>query len=264
MFRRWIGLAALVAFVVAAASGAAFAQAAQASAPAKQAALPTGESLMTKYVEALGGQAAFDKIDNRVAQGSLDLGAMGITMSLSVYAAKPDRLYSIVDSDATGRIESGVVDGIVWENSAMRGAIVKEGAEKDDVLRDAAFDRMVYWKPSTKSVECVGVADVDGKPAYKVVLTPKTGSAQTIYFDRETGLAVQIETRMAAAGQVIDIVSKPGDYRVLDGVKIPFTIKQYLMGQERVITLQSVEHNVSLPADRFALPAAIKALVEKR
>ena len=36
------------------------------------------------------------------------------------------------------------------------------------------------------------------------------------------------------------------------------------MGQERTVTLQSVEHNVKLPADRFALPPAIKAIVDKK
>ena len=224
MLRRWMGIGALVAFAVVAASGAAFTQAAQAPAAAKQT-LPTGESLMVKYVEALGGQAAFDKITNRVAHGTLDLGAMGLTLSLAIYAEKPNRLYSVADSDATGRIESGVVDGIAWENSGIRGAIVKAGAERDDAVRDATFDQHVYWKATTKSVECVGLADVDGKPAYKVVMTPNSGSAQTMYLDRETMLAVQIETRLTAAGQVIDMTLKPGDYRVVDGVKIPFTIR---------------------------------------
>jgi hypothetical protein len=35
------------------------------------------------------------------------------------------------------------------------------------------------------------------------------------------------------------------------------------MGQERIVTVEKVEHNVALPADRFALPAEIQALIKK-
>jgi zinc protease len=267
MFRRWVGVVAVMAVLVAVFAGTAFAQtkaAAPAAAPQAKAALPTGEALLAKYVQAVGGQAAFEKIKNRVAQGTLDLGAAGITMSVSVYAAKPGLMYTVADSDMTGRIESGVVDGIAWENSAMRGAIVKDGAEKADGLRDATFDRLIYWKDTVKSAECVGTSDVDGKPAYKVLLTPKVGSAQTLYFDRDSSLIVQMETTMVVSGQSIDIVSKPTDYRDIDGIKTPFKMRQYVMGQERVLTLVKLQHNVDLPADRFALPPAIKALVDKK
>lgn len=265
MLRRWLGVVVAAALATAVTTGIAAAQPKTAApAQAKDAALPSGEALMAKYVDALGGQAAFDKIKNRVMEGSLDIAAAGIKLSLAVYSERPARMYMVADSDATGRIESGVVDGIAWENSAMRGAIVKDGAEKADALRDATFDRLIYWKDGAKSVECVAVADVDGKPAYKVVLTPKEGSAQTFYLDKETSLPVQVEAEMVAAGQKITLVSKPGDYRQVDGVKIPFSIKQVVMGQERTMTIEKVRHNVDLPADRFALPPAIKAIVEKK
>jgi hypothetical protein len=44
---------------------------------------------------------------------------------------------------------------------------------------------------------------------------------------------------------------------------VAFTSRMRVMGQERVVTIEKVEHNVAMPADRFALPAEIKALVKK-
>ena len=156
-----------------------------------------------------------------------------------------------------------MVDGIAWENSAIRGALVKDGAEKADAIREATFDRLIYWKDTSKSVECVGIAEVDGKPAYKVVVTPKVGGAQTIYFDRDSSLILQTDTTMTVSGQTVDIVSKPSDYRDVDGIKAAFKQVQVVMGQERVLTLEKLQHNVDIPADRFALPPAIKAIVDK-
>ena len=59
------------------------------------------------------------------------------------------------------------------------------------------------------------------------------------------------------------MVAEPGDFRKVDGIMLPFTSRMKVMGQERVVTVEQVEHNVTLPADRFALPAAIAALVKK-
>jgi hypothetical protein len=264
--RRPLGLVALAAVIGLSPGPGAFAQSkpAPAAKAAPAAALPTGETLLVKHVAAAGGQAAYDRIKNRVVNAALEIGGANITLSLAIYAAKPDRLYTVADSEATGRIESGVADGIAWENSGMRGALVKSGTERDDALREAAFDSLIYWKEHLKGAECVGVTDIDGKPAYKVVVTPKVGQPQTVYFDRESAMVVQVETQVSAAGQVIDVVSKPGDYKPVDGVLVPFTVRQFVMGQERTVRIEKVQHNVELPADRFAPPPAIKALLEKK
>ena len=242
--------------VIAVGAGSAFAQA-----PA--APLPTGDAVLAKYVEATGGAAAYDAIRNRVTQARMEIKGAAVVLGLTVYAAAPANLYTLVESEATGRIESGVSDGVAWEYSALRGPIVKDGLERDDVLRDAIFDRMAHWKEHLKSAECVGTADVNGKAAYRVAATPKSSSPQTLYFDRESGLLTRIETTVTTAGGAVPVVAEPGDYRSVNGLMMPFTSRMQVMGQERVVTIEKVEHNVDLPPGRFALPAAIAALVKK-
>jgi hypothetical protein len=51
------------------------------------------------------------------------------------------------------------------------------------------------------------------------------------------------------------------DYRSVDGVLMPFQVSQKVLGQEFTITHQSIQNNVEIPKDRFALPADVKALV---
>ena len=36
-----------------------------------------------------------------------------------------------------------------------------------------------------------------------------------------------------------------------------------VMGQERILTIESIEHNVEMPADRFELPDQIKELLKQ-
>ena len=245
------------ALVIAAGTGVARAQ-------APEAALPTGDAVLARYVEATGGAAAYDAITNRVVHARMEIVGAGVVLGLTVYNAPPANLYTVVESEATGRIETGVSDGIVWENSAMRGAIVKDGIERDDALRDAIFDRIAHWKAHLKSAECVGTTEVNGKPAYRVVATPNTGSPQTLYFDKDSGLLVRTETTVNSAAGAVAVVAEPGDFRKVDGLMVAFTSRLKVMGQERVVTIEKVEHNVAMPADRFALPAEIKALIKKR
>jgi len=232
-------------------------------AQAPAAPLPTGDAVLARHVEATGGVAAYDAIKNRVVHARMELMGAGVVIALTVYAAPPAAFYTLAESEATGRIESGVSDGVVWENSAMRGPIVKDGAERDDALRDAVFDRIAHWREHLKSAEGTGEADVNGKPAFRVVATPKAGSPQTLYFDKESGLLVRIETTVTTAGGAVPVVAEPGDYRKVDGIMMPFRNRMQVMGQQRVVTIEQVEHNVALPADRFALPAEIKALIKK-
>jgi hypothetical protein len=225
--------------------------------------LPAGEAVIARYVAATGGQAAYDAIRNRVIHAKMELVDAGITFTLTVYQEKPDRIFTHAESSATGPIDSGVVDGIAWENSSLRGAVVKDGRELADSLRDAWFDRVTYWRKAARSVECVAAEDVDGKPAYKVVMTPNTGSPITIYFDRASGLIVKFETVTAGQGGSTPVVSRPGDYRQAGGIKAPFS-SRVTAGGERLVSVERIEQNVELPPDRFAPPAAVKALIDAK
>jgi hypothetical protein len=226
-------------------------------------AVPTGDAVVAKYVEATGGVAAYDAIKNRVVHARLEILGAGVVLGVTVYAARPANVLTIIESEATGRIESGVSDNVVWENSAMRGPIVKEGAERDDSLRDAIFGRLEHWQDHLKSVECTGAVDVNGKPAYRVVAVPKSGSSQTFYFDKDSSLIVRTETTVNSAAGPVAVVADPGDFRKVDGILMPFASRMTVMGQQRQLTVDQVEHNVDLPADRFALPAEITAIVKK-
>jgi hypothetical protein len=256
MTKQIAGVCAAAALALGALAGPAFSQA-----PA--APLPTGEAVLTRYVEAAGGAAAFEAVKNRVVRARMEITSAGVVIALTAYAAAPGTMYSLAESEATGRIESGVSDGVAWENSAQRGPVVKDGLERDDALKAALFDRLAHWKEHLKSAECTGTADVGGRRTYRVVATPKAGTPETLFFDAESGLLARTEATVTTAAGAVPVVADPSDYRRVDGIMLAFASRMTVMGQERVVTIEHVEHNVAMPADRFALPAEIKALVKK-
>jgi zinc protease len=230
---------------------------------AATAAEPTAEALLDGYVTAMGGKAAMEKIDNRVTHGKMEMAAQGIEMKLTLYSARPNLNYSLIESEMVGKIEKGTDGDVYWETSAMMGAQVKEGQERADYLRDSTFDKWLHWREIFPEVEYVGTEILNEKPVHKVVVKPESGQPQTLYFDQASNLALRIDLVFEMPMGVVPVTSYLKDYREIDGILIPYMMELEVMGQQRLITTDRIEHNVELPADRFALPLEIVAIVEK-
>jgi len=170
----------------------------------------------------------------------------------------------VIESDITGKMENGCDGETVWELSAMQGAQVKEGQEKIDMLHLSRFDASVYWREAYEKVETVSVEDVKGKPAYKVVLTPARAKPSAMYFDQESGLLVRTDMELENPMGNFPIETYSSDYREVDGILVSYTSEVHVMGQVRSITVESIEHNVDLPEDRFEPPDEILEILEKQ
>ena len=225
--------------------------------------LPKAEKILDKFVKASGGKRAYDKLQNRVMKGTFSMPAMGISAPLTVYQARPNKNYTLIESDAFGKIEQGTDGEVVWEISTMTGPIVKEGDERSEFLKDAIFDRLVYWRDNFETVETIGTEEVDGQPCYNVKQTPKWGNVETYCYDTVTYLPVRIEMKVATQMGEIPMVMLPSDYQKVDGVLMAHKATVQVMQQERIITTESIEHNVDLPEDRFALPEQIASIATK-
>jgi hypothetical protein len=223
---------------------------------------PTGEQILDRYIEATGGRAAYDKLDNRHSVMTLDIAGLGLSLDIDVYQAKPNLFYSHVSSPATGDIERGTDGTIFWEKSTMTGGRILEGAELADAVREANFDKFVYWKKLYESAEYIGSDTVDGVLCQKVVLTPKEGFPLTLSFDAGTGLLIQVETTIQHQMGEIPMVAKSSDYREVDGIKVPYVNEVIVVGQSRVITQKLMEHNVEIPDSVFQVPEDIQAMVD--
>jgi len=222
--------------------------------------LPSGASILDKYIEASGGKDAFAKITNRVSKGTFELVNMGVKADITVYSQAPNTVHSFLKSDVLGEIQSGVTGDTVWELSVMRGPIIKEGPEKDNTIREATFDKFIHWKNIYKSAEYAAVDTVDGKECYKVVLTPETGFPTTLYINTATDLIIKAETVMENQMGQIPLEMIIGDYRKVDNVLLAHKVNITVMGQERIVMTDSIKQNVEIPDSIFILPAEITEL----
>jgi outer membrane lipoprotein-sorting protein len=230
--------------------------------------LPQAEKILEKSIEARGGRAAFEKLKSRVCKGAIEVSGAEQSMrgSVASYEKAPNLQYLVMELPQGGKIEVGSNGEVFWEMS-VAGASIREGEDKAIAARKAQFNAGLYWREQYEKVETLGKDDVDGRSCYKVLLTPKVGPPETVYFDRKTGLPAKLTMMQKGPMGDMPVEVVQENYREVDGVQLPFKItrKVEAMGQSQTITTtwEKIEQNVEIPADKFALPDKIKELIDK-
>jgi hypothetical protein len=223
---------------------------------------PSGESLLQLSIDKSGGAEAYARAKNMTASGTVEMPAQNITGTIAIFE-EGEKSYMAMDIAGIGKIEGGFDGETAWENSALQGPRILEGEEKVEAKRAARLSLLTDWRNDYKSARTVGSEDVDGKPAWKVEMTPKEGKPETFYFDRDSGLLVRIAAVRSTPLGDVATQSTMSDFRSVDGILTPFTQTETAMNQSIVTHLKSVSYNVPLPKDRFDLPASIKSLPPK-
>ena len=217
--------------------------------------LPTADEVLDQYIEATGGKAAYKKQTSRVMTGTIEITGANLKGTMTVTQAAPNKVFLVMNIGPIGETKQATDGKDAWEVSAINGERDMMGDEKDAFIREAFFYKELDWKDLYAKTECVGIEDVEGKPAYKIVLTPKSGKPTTQYYDKTSHLLIkQTSTTATPMGDlVVDVY--PSDYKITDGILIPMTATQKILTQQMVMKMKEIKHNVDPPADLFKRPA---------
>jgi hypothetical protein len=226
--------------------------------------LPKAETILDKYVEVTGGLAAYNSHHNEIVTGTMEIASAHIKGKLTSYHAAPVKYYTEVDIEGLGKIQKGTDGTVAWSLSAMQGPHLEDGDEKAMDLRTARFAGEAHWRDDYSKVETVAAETVNGKQCYRVLLTAKQGSPVTEYYDKQTGLLEKLSTTVKTPMGDLDTEIIVGDYRKEGPLLMPHVMHQTAMGQEIVVTFETVKFDTDIPKDRFDPPAEIQALLNKK
>jgi hypothetical protein len=227
---------------------------------------PNAKAVLAQYTCVTGGQAAYDRVRNRITEATLSVSGFGLTMEMTITQAKPNCAYLVQESPATGRVEQGSDGTVVWSNSALTGPQLKEGRAAADALATFVLDRWVYWSEAFERIEWEGRELVGEQTCDKLTAYPKNnGNPQGLYFDRDTHLLVKVTGVIEEKMGRIDMESFLQDYQSVDGIMLPHRVRVVLpaLKRELVTTIKSCRHNVEIPEGRFDLPAEVRALTRQ-
>jgi hypothetical protein len=219
---------------------------------------PTADQILAKYLDALGGQAALDKLKTAVMKGTYT-GANGASLPYEVEMVAPDKFHVLVTTPQ-GTMERAFDGTVGWEKDG-RGVAPLAPITLATLKQMFLLYSNIRLKEQFTSLR-VGRRDKIGD---RVVITVSGRTAdnrrEQLYFDAETGLLVR---RIRYTPTIIGIIPDQTDfedYRDVDGVKFPFTVRVSSVEVGNPIgTRKYTEIKLNGPVDdsKFKMPAAAK------
>jgi hypothetical protein len=227
---------------------------ARVSAQAPSQALPTVDQILEKFVTAVGGRDAMEKVTSRLSTGTVEIPDAGLSGSITLSEKAPNKSLAVIELGAMGVIRDGSDGVVAWESSDQGGLRDKSGAELADSLRGSTFNSELKLKSLYKTLVVTGKEAVEGKDAFVVLATPTEGAATRMYFDAQSGLIVKQSSSRETPQGPIDVDVMLGDYRAVGGVKMPYSVRQITSMFTIVIKLTEIKQNVPIDDVIFKRP----------
>ncbi len=227
--------------------------------------LPAAKEILDRYIEVTGGRAAYEKVTSRVMTSSVTIKPMDIQTKMTLFQKAPNAQVMVLEIPQMGEMSTGTDGTIAWMSSAVMGSYLMKGQELKDTVSRALFNAELDYSRIYKAIECTGTETIDNQACYKVEFTPDEGERATSYYAVDSGLLIRTKVKAKTKMGEIESTSTMADYKAVDGIKYPHTMRISQEGApgEQVATIDKIEHNVDIPAERLAPPAAIQKLLEK-
>jgi outer membrane lipoprotein-sorting protein len=217
--------------------------------------LPTAEQIIEKYVQALGGKAAIEKVTSQVSKGTFEIPNFGATGTVEIYAKAPNKQLTISNSPGFGSTVRGFDGTIGWEESPMSRRRDLKGAELALMKRDSDLQRSLKFKEFYSKLTVTGKETSEGREAYVVEAVPNEGNPEKLYFDTQTGLLVRKDVEMMSRTGKVTLNIYLENYKDVNGLKVPFTERRVSPSFSLTILLEDVKQNVPVDDAKFNKPA---------
>ena len=212
------------------------------------------DSLLDRYVTALGGKAALQKKTTRVSMGTVEMAGGHLRGTVIIHEKAPDKSLEVVI--VAGEAYRQGFDGQVgWTDDAQNGPQEMSGPQLDEVARDADFFHPLHLRQIYRAITVKGEEKIGDQDVYALEgRVPRNDVPDKIYFSARTGLLVRL-IRLRHTAEGLSVLQEDFlDYRDVDGVKVPFTILQSGSAEDLTIKLDQIRFGVELEDSEFQLP----------
>ena len=216
--------------------------------------IPSLDQVIDNYVAASGGLKAQLGFTSRVIKGRLDAPGIGHGGRFEIYRKAPNKSLTIINLDVLGINKHGFDGQQAWKQTSS-GLRTASGPALSTAASHAQFYRDVNLKQSYVRMKVLGKVKQGWREVYVVEGTPRVGTREILYFDVESGLLIRRDESHPTSRGMERAEIYFGDWRVVDGIKIPFQQIQVTPSLTFVMNFEEVKHNVQVDDALFRKPA---------
>jgi len=224
-----------------------------AGSPQAQAAGPSPDTVLDKYVAALGGAEAIQKVASRVEKGKLIMA--GHESPIEVLSKAPYKRIFVAHMPNGDSIMA--YDGTRgWLGNPGHPARDMSAGEADAGRLDADLQFALHLKDTFGEFRAGRPEKIGDAQCVALLALRKDQPPVRLWFDADSGLLVRMvryaETPVGRMPTQIDYA----DYRDVEGVKTPMRWTLARPGGRFTIQVTDIQQNVPVDDGRFAKPAA--------
>jgi zinc protease len=211
----------------------------------------SGEELLKKHIEAIGGESAVMKIKDRVIEGKVSIfaGPQTIEGTFKRTEKFPNKQVFIISTPVFS--QEVYNDGKRVVQSGMGGTRELTGDELKKAQESAHFNMLYRTAELGYKVTAKEKKMLKGRPVYVAELEQALNGKTILVFDAEDFMLIS-ETRKQTTPQgEIDVTTTYSDFKPVDGVMQPFKIVQSLGMADVQLVVTSIKQNVGIPDEEF-------------
>ena len=226
--------------------------------PSPTPALPPADAIFNKYSVAIGADAAAGKIHSCAVRGSV-ANASGSTGTYEAGQVIPGKVYETIIT-SRGTNARVINHNRAWEKTPYEIHPL-EGLQLKDTSLTLPLSATIGLRGEYVKAETTKMDQINDRQTYVVTATRGDGKRERLYFDAENSLLLR---RVSNTNTVIGVIQEEtdyGDYREIEGVKLPTTIRVATVDSLNPTStrkLESIELNVPIDDAKFAPPTADK------
>ena len=127
-------------------------------------------------------------------------------------------------------------------------------AERNRADAEDFDSALLDYKQKGTTIELVAAA-AGAKTGPHLRVTRKDGVVQNVFLNAETFLEERISTVVEQGGMKVEIVTEMLDYKPVDGVMVPFRIRQLVDGKPQgEVSYTQVQFNLPIGEELFKMP----------
>ncbi|MGE0882023.1 MAG: c-type cytochrome [Blastocatellales bacterium] len=216
---------------------------------------PKAEDILAKYVQAIGGKEAVEKIKTRVIKGA-SISANGQSFPLEINFVAPDKytLSVSLPQSASTQMFNGSAG---W----LKNAREDRAMESADLARAKSLAwslEPLQLKEPYPRMGFAGTEKVGDRECNVLQMRLQDGRRVRFSFDKDSGLLLRRVVQTVTPIGIDPEQTDYDDYREVEGVKVPHTIRTTYLDQFYNSTrkFSDVKHNAKVDETIFNLPAA--------
>jgi zinc protease len=183
----------------------------------------TAESVISGYINAIGGQDNLAKVKDISIMMSASISGMPMEATAKTLKKRPNLFLTEMNVVGFGTVQKVYFDGKKGESSGMQGSAVLEGDELEEIKNQGAFFGEAEYLSKGYELNLVAINMVEGEEAYTLEVD-KNGEVQTEYYSVKTGLKLREESTTEGPQGEMTVSQDYSDYRAVEGVMLPFKI----------------------------------------